>query len=459
MDTVTSAAKASEAEAFLAEHPQITGIELVMPDNNGIVRGKRLAREGLLKLFEEGVRMPGSLFALDSTGADVPEAGLQFDQGDPDRICWPVAGTLRAVPWHARPLGQVLLTMHEEDGRPFFADPRQVLAGILERYRARGMTPVVAVELEFYLIDKQLMPDGRPLPPVSPATGQRESGVQAYSMAAMSEFDEFFANVEAAALAQGLPADAAVSEAAPGQYEINLKHSPDAVAAADHGVLLKRLIKGVAADVGFDATFMAKPFATEAGNGMHIHMSLLDDKGRNLFDDRSDRGSDMMRHALGGLMGTMSESMALLAPNANSFRRFQEGSYAPTAATWAYNNRTTSLRIPSGGGSARRIEHRVAGADANVYLVVAAVLAGALHGIEQRIDPGPPITGNAYEKAERSLPDTWSDALVVFDEARILRGYFGEDFCKVYSECRWAERRKFQSVVSSLEYEWYLRAV
>lgn len=454
-----STVSGSEVAAFLAANPQITGVELLLADNNGIIRGKRLAREGLVKLYEEGVRMPGSLFAMDSTGADVPEAGLQWEQGDADRVCWPVPGTLKPVPWHQRPLGQVLMTMHEEDGRPFYADPRHVLAKVLQGFRARGLTPVVAVELEFYLTDRELTPDGRPLPPISPVTGVRESGVQAYSMSAMSEFDAFFAGVEAAATAQAIPADAAVSEAAPGQYEINLKHSADALMAADHGVLLKRLIKGVAQDVGFDATFMAKPFADQAGNGMHIHMSLLDDKGRNVFDDGTDRGSDMMRHAIGGLMKAMPESMALLAPNANSYRRFQEGSYAPVAAAWAYNNRTTPLRIPSGDGPARRVEHRVAGADANIYLVVASVLAGALYGIENQIDPGEPLVGNAYDKLERSLPDTWNDALIALEEGKILPTYFGKEFCKVYTECRWGERRKFHSFVTQLEYEWYLRSV
>lgn len=449
----------AEVESFLAAHPEISGVELLVPDGSGIIRGKRLAREALPKLYVDGVRLPGSIFALDCTGADVEEAGLQWADGDADRVCWPVPGTLKPVPWHKRPLGQVLLTMHEEDGRPFFADPRQVLNGVLERYRRDGLTPVIAVELEFYLIDRELTPDGRPRPPVSPVTGLREKATQTYGMARLSEFDEFFATVETAAAMQGIPAEAAVSEAAPAQYEINLKHVPDALVAADHGVLLKRLVKGVAANVGFDATFMAKPFADHPGNGLHIHFSLLDQAGHNVFDDGTQQGSDMLRHAIGGLIETMAESMAILAPNANSYRRFQVGSYAPTAAVWAYNNRTTALRIPSGAGLARRIEHRVGGADANIYLAVAAVLAGAHYGIVNRIDPGKPITGNAYSQVDSTLPTTWHEALRAFDEAEILPQYLGADFCRVHSKCRWSERRTFHSVVSNLEYEWYLRTV
>jgi glutamine synthetase len=450
---------ASEVEAFLTAHPDVSGVEMLIPDGVGVIRGKRLARDGLAKLYEEGARIPGSIFALDVTGADVEDAGLLWEEGDADRICWPVPGTLKPVPWHSRPLGQLLLTMHNEDGTPFFADPRQVLTRVLERYEADRLTPVVAVELEFYLIDRELSPEGKPRLPVSPVTGLRETSVQALSMAALSEFDEFFAGVERAAAAQGVPADAAVSEAAPGQYEINLKHVPNALVAADHGVLLKRLIKGVASSVGFDATFMAKPFANLSGNGLHIHFSLLDESGRNVFDDGGERGSDTLRHAIGGLAYAMKESMAVLAPNANSYRRFQHASYAPTSPAWAYNNRTTALRIPSGDGLARRVEHRVAGADANIYLVVAAVLAAAHYGIANRIDPGPPIVGNAYEKAAKTLPDTWNSALMLFDEAKVLPDYLGGEFCSLFSECRRGELRTFHSVVSNLEYEWYLRTV
>jgi glutamine synthetase len=456
MDTIIAG---DEVTRFLAKNPDITGVELLVPDGNGVIRGKRFAREGLEKLYREGVRFPGSIYALDITGADAEDAGLVWDRGDADHICWPVAETLRRVPWHRRPLGQVLLSMYEEGGKPFFADPRHVLDRVLARYREDGLTPVLAVELEFYLFDRELTPDGRPQPPRSPRTALRESGIQVMSMASLSDFDEFFAGIEKAAAVQDIPAEAAISEAGPGQYEVNLKYNADAMTAVDHGVLLKRLIKGVAGQVGFDATFMAKPYADQAGNGLHIHMSLLDRDGRNVFDDGTTRGTDTMRHAIGGLQATTTEAMALLAPNANSYRRFQEGSYAPISTAWAYNNRTTGLRIPSGGGLARRIEHRFAGADANIYLVAAAVLAGAHYGITNRVVPNEPIEGNAYVKAAATLPDTWNDALLAFDEAKVLPDYLGTDFCKVYSETRWFERNKFHSVVSTLEYEWYLRTV
>jgi glutamine synthetase len=278
-------------------------------------------------------------------------------------------------------------------------------------------------------------------------------------LAALEDFEEFFAEVSSAAAIQGLPVEGAVSEAAPGQYEVNLKHVGDAVTAADHGVLLKRLVRGVAGRAGFEATFMAKPFANTAGNGLHLHVSLLDREGRNVFDDGGERGTETLRHAIGGLAATMAESMAIMAPNANSFRRFQAGSFVPATPSWGYNNRTVALRIPAGEAKARRIEHRVAGADANIYLVAAAVLAGIHHGISGRIDPGPPVIGDGHRQFERTLAESWQDALSAFDAARLLPGYLGTEFCRVQSACRRAERRKFDAVVSPLEYEWYLRTI
>ncbi|MEX1107750.1 MAG: glutamine synthetase family protein [Dongiaceae bacterium] len=460
MDSRTDRSVADDEVArFLADNPDIVGLDVLLPDGNGVMRGKRIPRDGIDKIYRDGVRFPGSLYALDITGADVVEAGLVWERGDADYIGWPVPGSLKRAPWHARPLGQALLSMYDESGAPFFLDPRHVLKRVLDRYSADGLTPVVAIELEFYLIDRELDSDGRPQPPRSPHTGRRESTVQPLIMTSLDDFETFFARVEQATDAQDIPAEAAISEAGPGQYEINLQYNANAMAAADQGVLLKHLVKGVAASCGFEATFMAKPYAEESGNGLHIHMSLLDRDGRNVFDDGTARGSDAMRHAIGGLQATTAEALAICAPNANSYRRFQEGSYAPTSTAWAYNNRTTGLRIPSSGGKARRIEHRFAGADANIYLATAAMLAGAHHGVVNKVRPDEPTDGNAYTHPRAMLPTNWNDAIRAFDAASVLPDYLGADFCNVFSLGRKAERRKFRSVVSPLEYEWYLRTV
>ncbi len=448
-----------EIVRFLATNPDIVGIDILLSDGNGVMRGKRMPREGIEKAFRDGVRFPGSMHALDITGADIVEAGLVWERGDADYVCWPVPDTLKRAPWHSRALGQALVSMYDESGTPFFLDPRHVLKRVLDRYSADGLTPVIAIELEFYLIDPALDEQGRAQPPRSPHTGRRDTGVQPLIMTALDDFEAFFAGVERATAAQAIPAEAAIAEAGPGQYEINLNYNRDAMLAADHGVLLKHLVKGVAASCGFGATFMAKPYEEESGNGLHIHMSLLDREGRNVFDDGTARGSDTLRHAIGGLQATTAEALAICAPNANSYRRFREGSYAPTSTAWAYNNRTTGLRIPSGGGKARRIEHRFAGADANVYLVAAAMLAGAHWGIVNKATADAPTDGNAYEQPRAMLPTDWNDAIRAFDAATVLPDYLGAEFCRVFSLGRKAERRKFNATVSPLEYEWYLRTV
>ena len=256
-----------------------------------------------------------------------------------------------------------------------------------------------------------------------------------------------------------MPADVAVAEYAPGQYEINLRHQADPVTACDHAVMLKRAIRGVARRHGLDATFMTKPYPELAGNGTHIHVSLLDSAAANIFDERRAEGDSRLRRAVGGLQATMHEAMLLFAPNANSFRRLQPGSYAPLATSWGFNNRTVALRIPAQGGAARRIEHRTAGADANPYLAVAAVLAGIHRGLVERLDPGPPVEGNAYEQEPQTLPAHWLDALRAFDAATIIPEYLGPDYCRVFSACKWREMALFDAIVTPTEYDWYLRSV
>ena len=455
-----------DPEAFLAAHPDIRSIELLLPDLNGVMRGKRIGRDGLLRVLEKGVMMPGSVFALDCTGANVDKTGLVWEDGDADRVCRPVPGTLAAVPWTPN-TAQVFLRMEEEDGTPFPIDPQNVLARVIDRFAEIGLRPCVAMEFEFYLIDTQRTENGGPMPPRSPHSQRRLDGVQAYSMSEISDFDTFIERVSYACDVQALPRDTVISEYGPGQMEINLMHEPDAMDSAMNGVLLKRAVVGTALACGIDATFMAKPYAAEAGNGLHVHMSLLDAAGENVFSP--DHGGhriegalmspdDLHGAAIAGMADLMAESMALFAPNVNSFRRLRPGSYAPLTPSWSHNNRTAALRVPAGPPSARRVEHRVAGADANPFLVMAAVLAGAHHGIVNRMKPAPPISGNAYEKAA-TLPVRWQDALDAFDRAKHIRPYLGERFCRVYSAVRRAERQRFENVVSPTEHHWYLRNI
>lgn len=451
-----------DVRAFLDAHPEINSVDLLISDLNGVMRGKRIPRESVTKAYTSGIALPASVFALDINGHTIEETGLGLDSGDGDRLCRPIDGSLKPVPWVARGhQAQLLMTMEEFDGSPFFADPRQLLGRVLGRLTALGLTPVVAVELEFYLVDRERTAAGLIQPPCSPVSGERASQSQLYSMLELDEYADFLEEVQAAAQVQGLPLDTALKECAPGQFEINLIHCDDALAACDHAVQLKRLIKGVALRHGFEATFMAKPYGQEAGNGMHVHISLLDETGRNVFTEPGDDplGSPALRQAVAGLLALMPASMAICAPNLNAFRRFQAGLYVPLAPTWGFDNRSVALRIPAGARAARRIEHRVAGADANPYLLLAALLAAIHHGLAEGLEPPPPSVGNAYETTPPSLTNSWQQALDLLEADEILGEALGRDFLHVYLANRRAERAQALQAVSRLEYDWYLRHV
>jgi glutamine synthetase len=448
----------AEASAFLEANRNVANVDLLISDANGIVRGKRVRRDVLKKVFRKGVCLPGSIFGCDICGDTVEATGLGFDRGDSDDLCYPVPGTLGLTGWASGADAQVIMTMYEADGTPFFADPRQVLTRVVERLGAADLYPMIAVELEFYLLDREADTQGKPQPPRSPATGEREASTQVYGMAELDGYSAFLDEVDRLCRVQGVPADTAVAEYAPGQYEINLHHVADPLAACDQATLLKRIIKRSAERFGMDATFMAKPYMDRSGSGTHVHVSMLNAEGENIFADEDPAGSLPLGHAVAGLLEAMPESMAILAPNVNSFRRFQPGNFVPMTPCWGVNNRTTAVRIPAGDPGSRRIEHRVAGADANVYLVVAAVLAGMHYGITEALEPPAAVEGDAAGDG-RPLPKSWLHAIQAFERGRILPLYLGEDFIKVFAACRRHERQSFQANVTPMELEWYLRTV
>ncbi|MFC3568108.1 glutamine synthetase family protein [Paracoccus simplex] len=346
--------------------------------------------------------------------------------------------------------------MRQEDGTPFPGDPRRALAEVVERYRARGLTPVVATELEFYVVD----PSGSvPQPPRSPITGKRLDSDGALSLDELQHFDAFLNEVYDCCAAQGIPADAAISENGAGQFEINLLHVADTLEAADDAVLFKRLVRGIARKHGFAATFMAKPYGERAGSGMHVHFSLSDAEGRNVFDDGGEAGTAILRHAVAGLIRTMQENALVFAPHENSFRRLLPGAHAPSAIAWGYENRTAAIRIPGGSPKARRIEHRVAGADANPYLVLASILGGALLGIENQWEPPPPITGDAYSLDLDSLPPDWASAIEAFSRGALVERIFSKRLRRMFVQCKQQELRRFTRHVTEFEYHSYLEAV
>ncbi len=435
-----------------------TGVlEAFVVDVNGIARGKWVPADRISEIMMKGVALPRSVYALDVWGCDVPDAGLAVGTGDPDGICMPVPNTLLPVTWLTRPTTQVLLSMREQNGTPFFADPRQVLARVCDFYKRQKLTPVLAAELEFYLIDRRRTTRDPVSPPSSNEGRWQGWQTQVLSIAELHSFEPLLADIFHACERQNLPADTVVRENGPGQYEVNLKHVADPLAAADHAFLLKRIVKGVARQHGLDATFMAKPYGDLAGSGMHVHMSILDEHGRNIMADENGAPSAHLHHVVGGMLGTMSDTMLLLAPHANSFRRLTPANHAPTNLTWGLDNRSASIRVITAGTSTR-VEHRVAGADCNPYLAIAGILAGGLHGLRGQIDPGPPIKGEERE-GHATLPINWDDAIDAFDASDVLGEYLGLDYQDLYSACKRQEQAEFRRRVTDVEYDAYLQSV
>ena len=461
---VTSAPNAvadrQEAIAFLEAHPQVQFVEIIFTGLSGVPRGKRLRRHELVPIYEYGRFLPGSILVCDVTGQDCEDTGLVWEDGDADRLAKPAPGTLVRAPWMGDDVAQVITSLYELDGRPNDLDPRHVLRGVLDRFAADGLTPVVACELEYYLVDPQRTAAGGIALAGSRKTGEKPSLHGVYGLRELEDFSGFLRGLWAAADIQGVPLEGAISEYAPGQLELTLKHGPDALRAADEAVMYKRIAKGVAVEHGCEATFMAKPFADRAGSGLHLHVSVNDAEGRNIFASEDPAGAAPLKHAVGGLKAMLTDGMAIFAPNANSYRRFRANSYAPVAPSWGVNNRTVSLRVPAGPAHGRHIEHRVAGADANPYLALAALLAGVHHGLTRKIDPGPPVVGDGYASAAQSnlrLPANWFAAVDAFEGSAVMRDYLGDRFVTMFCKVKRTEQDRFFEVVSPLDYDWYLK--
>ena len=346
----------SNAEAFLAARPAVRVVDLLLPDLCGVLRGKRVDRADLAGVYERGMFLPGSMFALDVLGGTIQATGLGFDEGDADRACVPVPDSLYPAPWMGPTVAQLQVQMLDHDGGPFYGDPRHVLDAVLDRYAARGWNPVIAIELEFYLVDCERTPEGHAQPPRSRYTGRREFRTQVNSMTELESVSDILGEISATCEAQGVPTGAALAECGPSQWEVNLRHVQDARQACDQAIRFKRIVKGVAHRNGVEATFMAKPYADAPGSGMHLHVSVLDRDGKNVFASDDELGNDTLKQAAAGLLETMGDGMAIFAPNANSYRRLRPELYVPMNATWGYNNRGVAVRVPVSGAS--RPAHR-----------------------------------------------------------------------------------------------------
>lgn len=463
MTTSPSGSSVDEARAFLDAHPQIEAFDIVLTDANGIGRGKIIRRHELLALYEGGRHLPISILGLDIVGEDVHETGLIWDSGDGDLRAWPLPGTL--VPLHGTnpPRGQVLMSMYLLDGTPMTSDPRHALKRQVDAFSARGLRPAGAFELEFFLLANERDADGRVQPARAVLDGRASGKTEVYSVDHLHGMEPLFSDIYKAAEAQGIPAETVISEYAPGQYELTLNYRQDILRAADDLLMLKRLVRMQARRHGVTACFMAKPIEQYAGSGMHLHVSMQDASGTNVFtEERDGEWNPLLLHALGGLADTMAESMLVFAPHANSWRRFVSQSYAPIAPTWGVNNRSVALRVPAGSKSARRIEHRPSGVDANPYLVAATVLAGIARGLDEKIDPGPETTGNGYECArvgEVEMPADWLSAIKAAERSTYLREALGEDMHRTFTAIKRAEYLRVARTVSELDYHLYLHEV
>jgi len=393
--------------------------------------------------------MPASIFVMDPLGNCIEETGRLWETGDPDLQCYLLSPTLVSVPVGDGRHAQAVMAVEARED----IDPRGLLETQVERFARAGQIPNVAIELEFYVSKKGAngafvleTPNGLSDDPSRPLT---------FGFDEIDTLSPFIDDIYRICEVQGLPVDAVMKESGPGQFEINLKHRADAVGAALDGLLLKRAVKAAALAHQLEATFMAKPHHDWAGSGMHVHVSLMDKSGQNLF--AGDPISPLFRHALGGLRTTMADFMAIWAQSANAYRRYVPKAYVSMAAQWGFNNRTVALRIPRSDGASTRIEHRIAGADANPYLVIASILAGMSHGMANEIDPGPAVEGNAETIEAPTLPTAWINSLDLFQRSEIVRDAFGSGFQEVFSRLKHAERSNFERIVTPLDHLWYSR--
>ncbi len=432
-------------------------IEILLVGMNGDLRGKQIPLEAEKKVWDGTVRLPSSTQSLDIWGDDNDDiTGLSLSVGDPDGVCIPDKRSLAPMPWAPEGSKQVLSTMHEFDGTPSFMDPRAILAALLKRFDERGLTPIVATELEFYVIEDDWRETGRPRPPAKLTYRGEPNGFQLYDMSAVDALDDYLQTVRTWAKAQGLPADATTAEFGPGQFEINLLHRADALAAADDCIYLKRIAEQAAKKHGLKSTCMAKPYADHAGSGLHVHASIIDRDGNNVLDAK---GGDPVRlkSVCAGMLDTMRDAQLIFAPFANSYRRFQPGSFAPVDIDWGFGHRGTAVRIPDAQGPAARIEHRVAGADVNPYLLLTAILGGMLLGLDETLDPGPATEpGKEPPTGTRKLTHDFLTAVEEFSVSPFIADVFGARYQKLYGDTKRKEAITYLRTVSDFDYQTYL---
>lgn len=423
----------------------------MVSDMSGIARGKILPSSKFIKgAQEKGLRLPEAVFVQSVTGSYRRVSDVA-DPANSDVLLVPDPATIRMVPWYDEPTAQIIADAFYLDGRPVDIAPRELLRRVIRLYEEQGWRPVVAPELEFYLVKVNTDPD-YPLEPPIGLSGRQESGRQAFGIEAANEFDPIMEEIYDFCELQEIDVDTLAHEAGAAQFEINFNHG-DAMELADQVFVFKRTVRQAALRHKVYATFMAKPHQNEPGSAMHIHQSVIDTKsGRNLFATKAGKDSALFLNHIGGLQRYLPAAVPLFAPNVNSYRRLMPYSDAPINVHWGHDNRTVGLRVPVSDPANRRVENRVAGVDANPYLAIAASLACGWLGMTEKIEPNNPVEGNAYRFAY-SLPRHLTDALYKLNHARPLKDVLGDRFVAALLEVKNLEYDAYQRVISSWERE------
>jgi len=432
---------------------RITEIECLVPDLTGVARGKILPRSKFTE--DRGMRLPESIIGLTVTGNWPEDERLETLISDTDRDMnlVPDPCTARIVPWATDPTAQVIHDCYFKDGEPVDYAPRTVLKNVLKLYADKGWAPVVAPELEFYLVDKNTDPD-QPLRPPIGRSGRAETSRQHYSIDAVNEFDPLFEDIYDYCEAMDLDVDTLIHEVGAGQMEINFLHG-DPLDLADKVFFFKRTLREAALRHNMFATFMAKPMAGEPGSAMHVHQSIVNrNTGLNIFSNPDGSASALFYHYIGGLQQYIPHVMALFAPYVNSYRRLVANTAAPTNVEWGADNRTVGIRVPFANAQNRRVENRVIGADANPYVALAATLACGYLGMVGEIAALPEMTGNAYQAPNATpLPQSLSESVRLLDEVPEVEAILGKRFCGIYKAVKMSEYAEFMKVISPWERE------
>lgn len=429
---------------------RIEDVECITPDQAGVARGKMMPSKKFTS--DTSLALPSAVFMATISG-DYPENGngFQYPENDGDLRLEPDLATLSVVPWEDDPTAQVICDIVYQDGRRVEFTPRNVLRHVVEAYTRLGLKPIVAPEIEFYLVQQNPDPDYPLTSPVG-RSGRAIGRGQGYSIAGVNEFDELIDDMYHFSEAQGLEIDTLIHEEGAGQLEINLRHG-DPIELADQVFLFKRTIREAAFKHDMYATFMAKPIQGQPGSAMHIHQSIVDEKtGNNIFTNADGSESDAFHHFIGGLQNHMASALVMLAPYVNSYRRLVPDVSAPVNLRWGYDNRTTAFRVPRSDPQARRVENRLPSSDANPYLALAASLACGLIGIQDKLVPDEPAAQSVnVDRIE--LPRGLVEAVTLFEEDERLRAVLGDAFVTTYAAIKRQEFETFMEVISPWERE------